>query len=279
VILTHTFTSELHVRDDNRVITGTLVPYGQPVQIREYGRTYTEDFAAGAFAADVERASEIELTALHPRSGAELPIGIMLSLTDTPTGLDGEWRVSETEFGTQVLTLVREKALRSLSAGFAEGRNTAARPPPPTVTTLPRPYLDCGQPVVGAPRCPTRAPQTTTARGYGSRHQATRVKLPTAYGQPCTRCGLPMLPGQPLDLDHSDDRTGYAGFAHRRCNQQAGGRKAARGLRLPNQGGSRVIAFVERYLTTPKGTGARKRMQLRPWQRDIVHGLFDEPRP
>jgi len=32
-------------------------------------------------------------------------------------------------------------------------------------------------------------------------------------------------------------------------------------------------------LTTPKGTGARKRMQLRPWQRDIVHGLFDEPRP
>jgi hypothetical protein len=49
--------------------------------------------------------------------------------------------------------------------------------------------------------------------------------------------------------------------------------------RLPKQGGSRVIAFVERYLTTPKGTGARKRMQLRPWQRDIVHGLFDEPRP
>ncbi len=40
-----------------------------------------------------------------------------------------------------------------------------------------------------------------------------------------------------------------------------------------------MIAFVERYLTTPKGTGARKRMQLRPWQREIVHGLFDEPRP
>ena len=49
--------------------------------------------------------------------------------------------------------------------------------------------------------------------------------------------------------------------------------------RLPKQGGSRVVAFVERYLTTPKGTGARKRMQLRPWQREIVHGLFDDPRP
>src|SRR5215217_5207182 len=123
MILTRTFTGDLHVRDDDRVITGTLVPYGQPVQIREYGKTYTEDFAAGAFAADVDRAAEIELTALHPRSGAELPIGITLTLTDTPTGLDGEWRISETDFGTEVLTLVRDKALRSLSAGFSEGRN------------------------------------------------------------------------------------------------------------------------------------------------------------
>jgi hypothetical protein len=38
-------------------------------------------------------------------------------------GLDGEWRVSETSFGDEVLTLVRDKALRSLSAGFSEGRN------------------------------------------------------------------------------------------------------------------------------------------------------------
>jgi hypothetical protein len=66
MILTRTFTSELHVRDDDRVITGTLVPYGEPVRIREYGKTYTEDFAPGAFAADVARANEIELTALHP---------------------------------------------------------------------------------------------------------------------------------------------------------------------------------------------------------------------
>ena len=31
--------------------------------------------------------------------------------------------MSETSFGDEVLTLVRDKALRSLSAGFAEGRN------------------------------------------------------------------------------------------------------------------------------------------------------------
>jgi phage terminase large subunit-like protein len=29
----------------------------------------------------------------------------------------------------------------------------------------------------------------------------------------------------------------------------------------------------------PKGTGAKRRLRLRPWQRDIVHGVLDEPRP
>jgi phage terminase large subunit-like protein len=48
--------------------------------------------------------------------------------------------------------------------------------------------------------------------------------------------------------------------------------------RLPRRGGSRAIAFVERYVRTPKGTGARRRMRLRPWQRAIVRGLLDEPR-
>jgi hypothetical protein len=33
-----------------------------------------------------------------------------------------------------------------------------------------------------------------------------------------------MLPGQPLDLDHTDDRAGYRGFAHAKCNREAGAR-------------------------------------------------------
>jgi HK97 family phage prohead protease len=123
MIHTRTFTTEFLTRDDDRVISGTLVPYGVPTNVVEYGRRYTEDFAPGAFAADIARANEVELCALHPRSGAELPIGVTVSLTDTPTGLDGEWRISETSFGDEVLTLVRDKALRCLSAGFAEGRN------------------------------------------------------------------------------------------------------------------------------------------------------------
>jgi phage terminase large subunit-like protein len=49
--------------------------------------------------------------------------------------------------------------------------------------------------------------------------------------------------------------------------------------RLPRRGGSRAIAFIERYVTVPKGTGARRRLKLRGWQRDIIHAVLDEPRP
>jgi phage terminase large subunit-like protein len=49
--------------------------------------------------------------------------------------------------------------------------------------------------------------------------------------------------------------------------------------RLPSRGGARAVRFIERYVTVPKGTGARRRMRLRPWQRQIVAGVLDEPRP
>ena len=62
-----------------------------------------------------------------------------------------------------------------------------------------------------------------TQRGYGYQHQKIRkALLPYAYGQLCPHCERPMLPGQHLDLDHTDDRTGYRGMAHRSCNRRAG---------------------------------------------------------
>jgi hypothetical protein len=60
---------------------------------------------------------------------------------------------------------------------------------------------------------------------YGGPHQAIRrALLPYAWGQPCPRCGRPMLPGQALDLGHTDDRAGYQGMEHARCNRRAGAR-------------------------------------------------------
>jgi phage terminase large subunit-like protein len=39
------------------------------------------------------------------------------------------------------------------------------------------------------------------------------------------------------------------------------------------------VRFIQRYATVPKGTGARRPLRLRPWQREIVGGVLDEPRP
>ncbi len=65
-------------------------------------------------------------------------------------------------------------------------------------------------------------------RGYGYTYQKLcKALLPAAYGTPCVRCGLPMLPGQKLHLDHDDyDRTRLRGFAHAECNIRAAARKA-----------------------------------------------------
>ena len=59
-------------------------------------------------------------------------------------------------------------------------------------------------------------------RGYGSEHRNLRQYLLSVFadGTPCPRCDEPMLKDQPLDLDHTDDRTGYLGLSHRRCNRR-----------------------------------------------------------
>jgi hypothetical protein len=41
-------------------------------------------------------------------------------------------------------------------------------------------------------------------------------------GKLCVRCGLPMLEGQPVQLDHADNGQGYVGYSHRSCNARAG---------------------------------------------------------
>jgi hypothetical protein len=85
---------------------------------------------------------------------------------------------------------------------------------------------------------------------YGSTHRAIKAAGPT-YGQPCTRCGQPLLPGQASSPDHLDGGgpTDYAGWAHDGCNLSAGAAygnalraaayRAAKGLPTPAPNGSR----------------------------------------
>ena len=86
-----------------------------------------------------------------------------------------------------------------------------------------------------------RAPRTkgsTTERGYGWAHQQARAQAIRGMhdGDPCPRCHRPMWRAQArlLDLDHTDDRTGYQGLAHRRCNRRAG-QAASMRARRPQQ--------------------------------------------
>lgn len=74
----------------------------------------------------------------------------------------------------------------------------------------------------------------STARGYGSQHQKLRRQLLARWrpGDPCARCGQPMLyrwlvypDGRrvsAIDLGHTDDRRGWTGLEHMRCNRRAG---------------------------------------------------------
>lgn len=59
--------------------------------------------------------------------------------------------------------------------------------------------------------------------GYSSEHHRIRAALlPYWIGRPCVRCGLVMGDPSDMHLDHTDDRAGYIGFAHARCNTKAG---------------------------------------------------------
>ena len=58
---------------------------------------------------------------------------------------------------------------------------------------------------------------------YDRAHRELREQLlPRSYYTPCHHCGGLMIPGQALDLDHTDDRRGYRGMAHAACNRSAG---------------------------------------------------------
>jgi hypothetical protein len=67
-----------------------------------------------------------------------------------------------------------------------------------------------------------QARANTTARQYGAGHQAFRARIARLVNrgtEVCARCGFLIVPGEAWDLDHSDDRRGYLGPSHARCNR------------------------------------------------------------
>jgi hypothetical protein len=94
------------------------------------------------------------------------------------------------------------------------------------------------------------APQASAAeRGYGLEHQRERRAWEPKVQRgevACSRCGRLIVPGEPWHLDHTDDRAGYLGPAHRDCNLRAGAVKGAQvraGVPAARASGSRLAGW------------------------------------
>jgi hypothetical protein len=86
----------------------------------------------------------------------------------------------------------------------------------------------------------------SAARGYGYEHQKMRKQFISAFrpGDPCVRCGDPMLDPKELHLDHTDDRSGYLGLSHASCNTRAGAMKRNYGASRPSGQRRRLVDRV-----------------------------------
>lgn len=85
------------------------------------------------------------------------------------------------------------------------------------------------------------------SKNYTPEHRRRRDDLlPKAWGKQCPLCGLPMLRGQVLELDHSVPAALVPGrpgdrIAHRTCNRRAGAktRDMLASFRATGRGGRR----------------------------------------
>jgi uncharacterized protein len=110
----------LQLRDDGdgRTLHGPVLPWGVPARVVDAGRLVTETFERGAL--DGTDPARVPLTATHPRDAGTLPIGVTLTIEERADAAWGEWRVSDTTLGNEVLALARDGVPLGLSVGFEE---------------------------------------------------------------------------------------------------------------------------------------------------------------
>jgi HK97 family phage prohead protease len=114
-------TTSLAVRadgGDGRTLVGALLPWGTEARVVDRGRLVVETFARGAL--EGTDPGRVPLTATHPRDAGTLPIGRTMSIEDRVDAAWGEWLVSDTVLGNEVLALARDGVPLGLSIGFEE---------------------------------------------------------------------------------------------------------------------------------------------------------------
>lgn len=116
---TRAFPTDLEIRGgDGRTIVGIAAPFDSPAQIADMGGRYTETITRGAFARTIAERGAAKVKLLVQHEARSLPIGRATTLREDAAGLYGEFRISATERGDEVLELVRDGALDGLSIGF-----------------------------------------------------------------------------------------------------------------------------------------------------------------
>lgn len=115
-IETRAYETDLEVRaaGDGRTVCGICVPYNR---VQKINSQLSEVFVRGAFSNVVRASHRVKFLVGH--DAAALPIGRATLLREDESGLYGEFRISDTERGTEVLTLIRDGALSELSIGFS----------------------------------------------------------------------------------------------------------------------------------------------------------------
>jgi hypothetical protein len=80
----------------------------------------------------------------------------------------------------------------------------------------------CGRVVKRGSRCA----RCKRGGGYGGDHRRRRAEVEglilSGVVVLCARCGRPIGRAERWELDHTDDRRGYLGASHAKCNARAG---------------------------------------------------------
>ena len=127
-VLARTALADLEVRGGTgRTVCGLCVPYGVATPISDLHGRYEETFCMGAFARTIaERGpSRTKFLAQHDRQS--LPLGRAEVLREDTRGLYGEFKVSKTAAGDEVLELISDGALDAFSIGFQPVRDEWSR--------------------------------------------------------------------------------------------------------------------------------------------------------
>jgi len=101
---------------DGRTLTGVAFKYDTPSLVRDPGApAYLEEFSRSSADKTIAQRGPVPLMVLH--ADHRLPIGVA-TFERGQDGLDFTARVSETKDGDDILTLVNDGALRSVSVRF-----------------------------------------------------------------------------------------------------------------------------------------------------------------